>query len=95
MDSDRFDAMSKAVGRGTQRRKVLLGLLGGALLGSAIVSPASQPVRAQPGCRRDGHPCEGNQQCCAGLACRVIGPGNERQCSRPQPTITPIPTPTQ
>jgi hypothetical protein len=91
MDSDRFDAMSKAVGRGTHRRKVLLGLLGGVLLGGAIVSPASRPVRAQPGCRSDGHPCEGNQECCPGLACRVGGQGKGRQCFRPQPTNTPIP----
>jgi hypothetical protein len=93
MDSDRFDAMSKAAGRGTHRRKVLLGLLGGALLGGAIVAPESPPVRAQPGCRRAGSTCEGNQECCPGLECRVTGPGNSRRCSSP-PTRTPTPTPT-
>jgi hypothetical protein len=33
------------------------------------------------GCRAAGHPCEGNQQCCAKLACVVSGPGNAKRCT--------------
>src|SRR5215217_5705930 len=33
------------------------------------------------GCRGEGHPCEGNQVCCAGLTCGQSGPGNALRCS--------------
>jgi hypothetical protein len=33
------------------------------------------------GCRDVGHPCEGNQECCAGLACVASGPGAALRCS--------------
>src|SRR5215204_692342 len=33
------------------------------------------------GCRGAGHPCEGNQVCCAGLTCGPDGPGNALRCS--------------
>jgi hypothetical protein len=33
------------------------------------------------GCRGEGHPCEGNQVCCAGLACIRSGPGNALRCT--------------
>ncbi len=36
-----------------------------------------------PRCRGEGKPCEGNRECCAGLVCRVTGPGAGRRCSRP------------
>lgn len=68
--------------------RLLLGWLGGAL----ALGRAGRQTRAQPGCRADGHPCEGNQQCCAGLVCRVGEPGNKRQCAGP-PTPTPTPGP--
>ena len=32
-------------------------------------------------CRGEGHPCEGNQVCCAGLTCGTSGPGNALRCS--------------
>ena len=32
-------------------------------------------------CRDVGHPCEGNQECCAGLACVASGPGAALRCS--------------
>ena len=35
---------------------------------------------AQPACREEGHPCEGNQECCDGLACRVSSPGQAERC---------------
>jgi hypothetical protein len=83
MDSGRFDALTKVVGRGTNRRTVLRGLLGSALAGGAIMRTGSGTVQAVPRCREACHPCEGNQDCCAGLVCRVIGLGNSRRCARP------------
>jgi hypothetical protein len=32
-------------------------------------------------CRGEGHPCEGNQQCCDDLVCIVSGPGNAERCT--------------
>jgi hypothetical protein len=38
------------------------------------------------GCRGEGHPCEGNQVCCAGLVCPAAKgttpPGNARRCTK-------------
>jgi hypothetical protein len=56
------------------------------LLGGGLVGRAGRAA-AQPGCRGEGHPCEGNQEamwgCCAGLYCADKGeasPGNARRC---------------
>jgi hypothetical protein len=32
-------------------------------------------------CRGEGHPCEGNQECCAGLICNSGGPGSANRCN--------------
>jgi hypothetical protein len=32
-------------------------------------------------CRGEGHPCEGNQQCCEDLVCIVSGPGQAERCT--------------
>jgi hypothetical protein len=32
-------------------------------------------------CRGQGHPCEGNQRCCAPFVCVVSGPGNAERCT--------------
>jgi hypothetical protein len=34
-----------------------------------------------PACRPAGHPCEGNQACCAGLICIASGPGAAVRCT--------------
>jgi hypothetical protein len=34
-----------------------------------------------PACRTQGHPCEGNQHCCAPFVCVVSGPGNAQRCT--------------
>jgi hypothetical protein len=43
-------------------------------------------------CRGEGHPCEGNQDCCAGLDCPEAKgdtpPGNARRCSKAQTVVT-------
>jgi hypothetical protein len=103
MEPERFDTVAKALGAGTSRRRVA-GLAAGWLatgiatgLAALALAPGA-PSGAQPGCRGAGNPCEGNQQCCAGLVCTVIGQGNARRCMAaptrtPTPTSTPTPTP--
>ena len=43
------------------------------------------------GCRGEGHPCEGNQVCCAGLVCPEAKgetpPGNARRCTAQAQTV--------
>ena len=45
----------------------------------------NQGAPGNSGCRGEGHPCEGNQVCCAGLACPeakgTTPPGNARRCT--------------
>ncbi len=43
----------------------------------------NQGNNAGGGCRGDGHPCVGNQECCDGLDCRRTGPGNTLRCAEP------------
>jgi hypothetical protein len=83
MDSGRFDALTKVVGGGANRRRVLRGVLGSALVGGAVAFTGAGHAQAQPGCREECHPCEGNQECCPGLECRVTGPGNTKRCTKP------------
>jgi hypothetical protein len=83
MDADQFDTLTKVVGRGATRRRVVRGVLGSVLAGGAITLTGRGPVQAAPQCRGQGQTCEGNQDCCAGLVCRVIGLGNSRRCARP------------
>src|SRR5829696_8682449 len=44
------------------------------------------------GCRGEGHPCEGNQVCCAGLVCPdekgTTPPENARRCTKAQTAVT-------
>ena len=87
MDAQRFDALTKALGRGANRRRVLRGLLGGAVAGGAVVTSLPEPAAAQPGCRREGNTCQGNQVCCPGLVCvQAAGPGNAARCVGPTPS---------
>jgi hypothetical protein len=60
-------------------RRVVASLVGGGLVGRA------GGAAAQPGCRAEGHPCEGTQVnlCCWPLECSEKGgasPGNARRC---------------
>ena len=52
-----------------------------ALATGTLAVASSTTVAAQPGCREDGHPCEGNQVCCEGLACSETGQGSSRRCT--------------
>jgi hypothetical protein len=92
VDDKRFDEFVKQVGAGSEaRRSFVKRALGGALAG--LVALRGGKAGAQPGCRREGHPCEGNQDCCPGLECRVTGPGDAKRCATPR-TTTKRPTTT-
>jgi hypothetical protein len=90
-----MDHQQKPLSAGSSRRRInriLAWLFGGGLIVLPLIGGQSRAARS--GCRGEGNPCEGNQQCCAGLACLVTGPGNTRRCARPQATNTPGPTAT-
>jgi hypothetical protein len=92
MDNKRFDELVKRFGAaGEPRRTFLKRTVGGAL--AAFVALRGGKAGAQPGCRREGHPCEGNQECCPGLECRVTGPGNARRCAAPPQKSPPKKSP--
>ena len=89
MDASRFDRLARGLAAGRDSRRRLLARAGGAfVVGLGLVSP---PVAAQedkdkdkgngPACRGEGHPCEGNQTCCAGLTCVPSGPGAADRCT--------------
>jgi hypothetical protein len=74
MDARQFDTLTKLLATRTPRRAALAALL------AAGVAAHRSPASAQPGCRREGHPCEGNQVCCEGLVCSESGQGSSRRC---------------
>src|SRR5688572_22849700 len=80
MDGRQIDAAARLLAGGHSRRQVL-GLLVRGAAGSAVALLAGVRVGAQPGCRQEGHPCEGNQTCCAGLTCAPSGPGAANRCT--------------
>ena len=64
MNDRRFDAISRDLVAQPSRRRVLLGLLAGAL--------GTVPARAEAGdwCWRNGHFCSHNRHCCSDRCCR-------------------------
>ena len=88
MDQDRFDNVVKSLATGADRRSVLKRIAGGALGG--LLALRGGAAVAQPGCRQEGHPCEGNQVCCPGLVCTpAAGPGQAARCTAPTPPPPP------
>ena len=85
MHQERFDEIVTVLGRDAGlRRRVLLRRVVAGLVGGGLVARAGGAA-AQPGCRGEGHPCEGNQveMCCWPLVCADKGatsPGNARRC---------------
>ncbi len=93
MDGRQFDTLARALATGTTRRRFFgrLGRLSGGLAGGALAFRGQSWATAQgngngrgPACREEGHPCEGNQDCCEGLVCEPSGPGAADRCTRPQ-----------
>ena len=81
-----LDELARGMATGQVTRRRALGMLAGAAAASVVGIRGAQ---AQPGCRQEGHPCEGNQVCCPGLVCRVTGPGNAERCAQPLPPEEP------
>jgi hypothetical protein len=81
------DDLARGLADGTMSRRRALGVFAGAAAATLV---GAKTAKAQPGCRQEGHPCEGNQECCPGLECRVTGPGNAERCARP---VQPPPKP--
>ena len=79
LDGHNFDSITRLFGNDSSRRQVLRRLGAGALGGVAAL--VGRGVDATPQCRGQGHPCEGNQICCTGLACvEASGNGQAERC---------------
>ena len=77
-----FDELAQGLANRTVTRRRALAVLAASAAGALF--PFARAAEGQPGCRRIGHPCEGNQECCPGLVCRVTGPGNAERCAKPK-----------
>ena len=87
MDDQRFDELTRKLAAGTTRRRLLGGLLGGAL---ALLGPLGRErAAADHGCRHAGAACTRDRQCCSGDCrngtCRCTA---SKQCPQP-PTTEP------
>ncbi len=89
MDAHRFDNLTRSLAEGVTRRRVLLGLAGGALAGAAALLGRS-PVKAD-GCKGEGKACKKDEQCCSGLVCTP--PTDAGSTAKSASTCQP-PTPT-
>ena len=76
-----LDQLAQGVASGTVTRRRALGVLAAAVVGATVPFARAEAV---PACREAGHPCEGNQDCCDPLVCRVTGPGNAKRCAEPK-----------
>lgn len=91
MEARQFDTLARALAVGRSRRSVVTRLATGFGTGMVAARGATR-AGAQgsgqagqgPACREEGHPCEGNQECCEGLVCEPSGPGAADRCTRLQ-----------
>ena len=76
MDADRFDRIAKTLAASGSRRRVLGGLLGGAL---GLFGPLVQERAAAGhfGCKHVGRSCTRRRECCSGI-CQ--GPRGRKSC---------------
>jgi len=82
-----FDTLVKLSSAWGSRRRLIAALL------SLIASRGALSTGiAQPGCRTEGHSCEGNQTCCEGLVCAETGKGSASRCIAEQRPAVPVPT---
>ncbi len=80
MSAQPLDAAARILASGLPRRQVLK-LLTRVALGGGAVLASGRRASAKPDCRREGHPCEGNQTCCPGLTCAESEQGSARRCT--------------
>lgn len=94
MGANRFDDLTRTLAERSGTRRGLGRVLAGGsaaaalarLSGAAEAKPDKGDKKSKdPACRSEGHPCEGNQVCCAGLTCGPSGPGAANRCSAPAP----------
>jgi|SRR5688500_394957 hypothetical protein len=74
-----LDELARGLASDTITRRRALAVLAATAVGAVIPF-----ARVEAQCRRRGHPCEGNQDCCGDLVCRRPGPGEARRCRRPR-----------
>ena len=86
-----FDDLARGLATGRVTRRRALQVFAAAAAGGVLSLMGIREASAQPGCRGEGHPCEGNQECCPDLVCRVTGPGNATRCARPLVPPQPVP----
>jgi len=70
MDEQRFDELTRTLASGTSRRRVVMGLAGGALGGLVALfggRPAARADDDDDDCKRFGKPCRKHSQCCSGV----------------------------
>lgn len=80
---DWIDNAARTLASATSRRSVLKALAVTAT-GGIFTMLGGASAQAKPKCRDEGHPCEGNQDCCTGLAClQAPGPGKSMRCAVP------------
>jgi hypothetical protein len=94
MDAEQFDRIARVLGSGASRRRVLHGLVGGALGGAAVASRRSDAAAKGKRCGR-GSDCPPNQICPDGncTSCRAFtgssgpfackGPSGQGTCCNP------------
>jgi hypothetical protein len=91
MNDPAIDRLARLFAGDHSRRRMLGLVAGGALslVGLPLATAAKQDKDKNkdkdkgngPGCRGEGHPCEGNQTCCEGLTCSASGPGAASRCT--------------
>ena len=83
--STNLDQVASGLASGTITRRRALAAIGAGALGTLL--PWASKAQADPKCRKEGHPCEGNQECCSGLVCSEkggAGPGKAKRCVKPE-----------
>ena len=73
MESERFDALTRAAARGASRRRLLAGALALAAAAAGVGVEWDEAAQAANFCKPPGAPCGRDRQCCA-KKCR------KRQC---------------
>lgn len=91
MDAERFDTIARGIAASLPRRRLLRGLLAGAVAG--LFGPGGEEAAAGPGNFVGGRRCRYDRQCCSGR-CRegvCAGPPNLSRCRPTRRKRTPRP----
>ena len=80
MDGQRMDELAKVLANGTDRRRLLKGLLGGGAAGSLALLGA-RGAGAQTTCKENGRRCTDGTACCSGRCAKNRRTG-KKECRR-------------